>query len=216
MASTYSGGTSLIGSSPGNHPSLPGSVTLSEGPMAFCKHSSCGLSASGKRPVIYLILSEPENQTARENIEAKSLQGKRSVRKLQPWRPNAMEHALEKISEICLAFHRISTALPCEHFISGAEAHTLIRKARVPGYLGPNIPASVNKSALIWLLVWLRTATFYNLWRNAYEFSICLFLWFLSNQLLIIHMWLSVTKVKSEAILSQSLNSCLRHLPLLQ
>lgn len=180
--------------------------------MAFCRHSSCGLSASEERPVIW---SCPNQRTRLP--EAKSLQGKRSVRKLQPWRPNAMEHALEKISEICLAFHRISTALPCEHFISGAEAHTLIRKARVPGYLGPNIPASVNKSALIWLLVWLRTATFYNLWRNVYKFSICLFLWFLSNQqLLIIHMWLSVTKVKSEAILTQSLNSYLRHLPLLQ
>lgn len=83
LVSTYSAAL-LISSSQENHSSLPGSILLIVNiwwSMAFYRHTSYGLSANQQTSVTWPC---PNQRTrARENTEAKSLQGKWSVLKAQ-------------------------------------------------------------------------------------------------------------------------------------
>lgn len=81
--STYSGAL-LISSSQENHSSLPDSIILIVNirwSMAFYRHTSYGLSANQETSVTWSCPNQ--RNRARENTEAKSLQGKWSVKKLQ-------------------------------------------------------------------------------------------------------------------------------------
>lgn len=89
------------------------------------------------------VLSKSENKTSREN------KGQEFIGKMV----NPTKHALEKVGHqqnLHPPSHKISTACPQSTLMSGAETLKSIRKARLMSrYLGPNIPANVNKSILI-------------------------------------------------------------------
>lgn len=135
----------LISSSHGSRPSLPGSVILTVNiwwPVPFYRHTLYGLSASQETLVICFC----PNQRTRlpEKIETKSLQGKWSIPQNMLWKRQAISKTYVLLPT--------KSPLPCPKSIlmSGAEAFKSIRKASLmSGYLGPNIPANVNKSVLI-------------------------------------------------------------------